>query len=498
MPKLVENTPEAGSLVGSMRSMGYTFESAVADIVDNSVTAGSSDIHVYFPTESSKCFVAILDNGCGMTREELYVAMRYGSRASEEERSDSDLGRFGLGMKAASLSQCRVMTVISKRDGKTSAFQWDYNKIKGQSKWLMLEFSPEEIKAAPHFEDLEILDHGTLVIWQDFDIIKKSSNGQVFLTLTEYKAKIIDYIGLIFHRFISAKKPAKIDFYVNKHKIEALDPFLESHPKTMARKEIDLAVNDKDGIERHIKAQPFILPFIKDLSEKDTKKLGGVENMRTRQGYYIYRNNRLIIWGKWFGQPRGELTKNARIRVDIPNTLDDIWGIDVKKQNATIPAVIRNQLRRAVEETMSIAIRQQTHRGRKENVDENISYVWNRIEARENHYYYEINRDSEIFKFVRSKIDDQAYSYIELLLDELEHNLPLHQMYLDKANNVVDEKEDDDRNGELLQKAIMIVDSMCLLNGKSPKDTIEILLNSEEAFMSNDALKQSLYTHYGI
>ena len=498
MPKLVENTPEAGSLVGSMRSMGYTFESAVADILDNSVTAGSKEIHIYFPTESSHCYVAILDNGCGMTKDELYVAMRYGSRASEDDREESDLGRFGLGMKAASLSQCRVMTVISKKNGRTSAYQWDYNKIKGQSKWLMLEYSLDELESIPHIGELGTLDHGTLVVWQDFDIIKKSSNGQVFLTLTEYKSRMIEYTGLIFHRFISARKGDRIDFYINRHKVEALDPFLENHPKTMARKEIDLAVNDKNGIERHIKAQPFILPFIKDLSDKDIKKLGGVENMRTRQGYYIYRNNRLIIWGKWFGQPRGELTKNARIRVDIPNTLDDIWGIDVKKQNASIPSVIKNQLRRAVEETMSISIRQQTHRGRRDNADENISYIWNRIADRENHYYYEINKDSELFKFVRSKLDEQAYSYVEMLLEEIEHNLPLHQLYIDRSNNVVDEKETDDRSGELLQKAIMIVDSMCLLNGKGPKETIDILINSEEMFLSNTELKDRLYKHYGL
>lgn len=496
MPILIENTPEAGSLVGSMRSMGYTFESAVADIIDNSVTAGSSEIRVFFPSDPSHCYVAILDNGCGMTRDELHIAMRYGSRASEESRRDNDLGRFGLGMKAASLSQCRVMTVISKKDGHTSAFQWDYNKIKGQSKWLMVEYQLEELKALPHLDELQQFKTGTLVVWQDFDVINKSSNGQVFTTLTEYKGKMIDYVGLIFHRFISAKKSERIDFYINKHKVEALDPFLESHPKTTARKEIDLEVKDKDGIERHIKAQPFILPYIKDLSEKDIWKSGGID--RALQGYYIYRNNRLIIWGKWFGQPRGELTKNARIRVDIPNTLDDMWGIDVKKQNATIPPVIKNQLRRAVEETMNIAVRQQTHRGRKENPDERISFIWNRIQSRENHFYYEINKESEIYKLVRSKIDDQAFSYVEMLLEELEQNLPLHQMYLDKSNNVVDEKEVDDRMGELLQKAIMIIDSMCSINGKSAEETIGILLNSEEIFMSNEELRVKLYNHYGI
>ena len=112
MPILVENTPEAGSLVGSMRSMGYSFESAVADIIDNSITAGSSEIRVFFPSEPSHCFVAVLDNGCGMSNKELHTAMRYGSTACEDIRAENDLGRFGLGMKAASLSQCRVMTVV--------------------------------------------------------------------------------------------------------------------------------------------------------------------------------------------------------------------------------------------------------------------------------------------------------------------------------------------------------------------------------------------------
>ena len=134
MPKLVENTPEAGSLVGSMRSMGYSFESAVADIIDNSVTAGSSEIRIFFPSDPSHCYVAVLDNGCGMSNTELYTAMRYGSTACEEDRAENDLGRFGLGMKAASLSQCRVMTVVSKKNGRLSAYQWDYNKIKGQRK----------------------------------------------------------------------------------------------------------------------------------------------------------------------------------------------------------------------------------------------------------------------------------------------------------------------------------------------------------------------------
>ena len=110
-------------------------------------------------------------------------------------------------------------------------------------------------------------------------------------------------------------------------------------------------------------------------TKKDIKLLGGDENLRTKQGYYIYRNDRLIIWGTWFGLQRGELTKNARIRVDFPNSLDDIWKIDIKKQNASIPLQIRNSLKRAVTEAMNLSVKQQTHRGRKANIDEKIDYI---------------------------------------------------------------------------------------------------------------------------
>ena len=458
MSKTIANTPKADHLMGSMRSMGYTFESAIADVVDNSISARAQEIKISFPSTALECFVTILDNGIGMSNKELINAMRYGSSSSESERDENDLGRLGLGLKAASLSQCRRLTVVSKRNGKVSAYQWDYQFILEKKDWLLIQLDSQEYQKLPNISDLLKLDHGTLVIWEDFDIIDKSSNGQVYATLNEYKEKIVKYIGLIFHRFISAKGKNHITFYVNNHKVKALDPFLENNPKTTRKKEVDVAINDSNGVERHIKVQPYILPYQKDLTEADIEKLGGLEDMRTKQGYYIYRNNRLIIYGNWFGLPRTELTKNARIKVDIPNTLDDIWKIDIKKQNASIPKSIQHQLRRKVEEAMEISVRQQTHRGRRNNLKDNIDYLWNRIEGRENRYYYEINRDSRLFNFIRSKVTDESFTYIEMLLDELEKSIPIQQMYLDQANNSIIEKESPDRDNEVFTEAIMMVD----------------------------------------
>lgn len=499
MPKYIENTPEAGKLMGSMRSMGYTFESAIADIIDNSISAGSHVIHLYFPIDASSCYVAILDDGNGMKKEELFHAMRYGSSACEETRIETDLGRYGLGMKSASLSQCSILTVASNYNGCITAYRWDYNHIKGQKSWLVEELFKEEIDMIPHIEQLKSQSQGTLVVWQDFDLLSKSSNGLVFQSLMDYKAKMINYVGLIFHRFINASnKKDKITIYINKYRVEALDPFLEKHEKTTQRKEIDLVVEDKDGINQHISVIPFVLPFVKDLTEKDIKKLGGIENMRVKQGFYIYRNKRLIIWGTWFGMQRTELTKNARIRVDIPNSLDDIWSIDIKKQNATIPVMIQKQLKRAVEDAMNISVRQQTHRGRKNNVDSMMNYVWNRMEGRDsNYHYYEINRQTELFKYVKSKISDEAYNYVEMLIDEIEKGVPFQQMYLDSANNCIQYKEDPEYDAELIQRAILLVNNYIEM-GLEAKEIIDNIVLKEESFTKISNIKDELYKNFSV
>lgn len=495
MAKAIDNSPKADHLMGSLRSMGYSFESAIADIIDNSVSAGAKEIHINFPTSAFESFVYILDDGHGMTKSEHFNAMRYGSSASESTRDESDMGRFGLGMKSASLSQCRVLTVVTKRGTRISCYRWDYKHILKCKKWEVFELDQNEIEKVKGFDALSQQKSGTLVVWEDFDILDKASGGQVYATLNDYKEKIIKHVGLTFHRFINAPKNQRITFYVNNHKVKGLDPFLENNPKTTRKKEVSVALLDSTGVERQIWVQPFVLPFQKDLSDADIEKLGGIEDLRTKQGYYIYRNNRLIIYGTWFGLPRNELTKNARIRVDIPNTLDDIWKLDVKKQSASIPKAIQSQLNRKVREAMDISVRQQTHRGSKNNINDNIDYLWNRIEGRDSHFFYEINRDSKLFKFVEQQIPDEAKSYVDMLVEEIERNIPIQQMYIDQANNSIIPKEAEDRENDILQEAIMMVNFAKQF--KEPKEIIDTLFSSEP-FCNFESIKEKLYKHYEI
>jgi len=481
MSKEKDNIPQADKLMGSMRHMGYSFESAVADVIDNSISAACKNVYLLFPTDRlASLTMGILDDGYGMSNDALYVAMRYGCTSSEDERADDDLGRFGLGMKSASLSQCRVLTVVSKFNGKYSAYTWDYNIILKRKKWVVLELTQLEIDTLPYVERLKEQDRGTLVLWSDFDVLHKSSDGQVYDTLLDLRKSLETYLSLIFHRYMSMKNKS-VSIYINNLKLKPSDPFLEEHPKTTIKPERSIALKDSNGQERLIRVKTFVLPFISDLSDKDQRLLGGIENLRQKQGFYVYRNHRLIIWGTWFGmKPRAELTKNARIRVDIPNSLDDIWEIDVKKQNASIPKRIQNQLRQTVFDALEISVRQQTHRGRRESVNDNIEYIWERMRGRNDHFYYQINRSGNFYQMIRNKMTDEDASYFDMFIKEVERNFPIQQMYVDKSNECIDIVESEDRLGELYELGITMVSNLSKLLCKSHKEIIQIVMSMEQ------------------
>ncbi len=490
MNNYLENNPSADILVNSMRAMGYTFESAIADVVDNSVAVKANLIEIKFPIDPADCYVAICDNGAGMSREKLIEAMRYGSQVEGEERSEDDLGRFGLGLKSASLSQCRRLTVASKQNGEISALVWDLDIIGQKKGWYMVECTPEQISNIKFISFLDEYESGTVVLWENFDLIEKSS-GNVYAELSRLQDSAAEYLSLIFHRYLNREGSAKIVIKVNNYALKGLDPFLENHKKTNVRRRIEIPILDSKGVERYVSVQPYVLPFQKDLTPEDKKLSGGIENYRSKQGFYIYRNERLIIWGTWFGRHRDELTKYARVKVDIPNTLDDIWNIDIKKQNATIPAIIKSRLTRAVDEAMDLAVKAQTYRGRIDKVDEKIDYIWLPIKTREDQHMFCINRESRIFDLIREKVDDETWSRIDMVLEEIENSLPYQQIYIDKSQNKIDDEISPERLAEIEAKAQMLV-TIALSLGNESRDQIIERLFCSEPFSKYPQLKQKL------
>lgn len=490
MDNLRENKPTAKVLMNSMRAVGYSFESAVADIIDNSISAGAHNIQLFFPVNPLDCSVAVCDDGCGMTQDELFDAMKYGSEQKSNKRAENDLGRFGLGLKAASLSQCRKMTVISKKNHNIYAYAWDLDIIEATKDWYVVECTDQQISNLKHISYLQDKDNGTVVIWENFDTIEKAA-GNVYAELNKYESSTSDYLSLIFHRFLNKTGSSKLSIKINEYELKGFDPFLENHNKTNIRRKIELPIEDSDGIERIVTVQPYVLPFQKDLSADDKKLSGGIENYRSKQGFYIYRNERLIVWGNWFGRPRDELTKYARIRVDIPNTLDDIWGIDIKKQSARIPSIIKNRLSKAVDEAMDIAIRAQTYRGRIEKIDEHIDYIWDRIKERGDQYSYHINRSSRIFDLIKSKVDDDVWTSIDMVLEEIENSVPYQQIYIDKSQNKISDEIDDERIADIESKGRVLIALALKMGATDKKAAIDKLFLSEP-FSKYPALKEKL------
>lgn len=490
MAEYIRNNPTADVLMTSMRSMGYTFEAAVADILDNSISAGATRIDLKFPIDPESCYVAVCDNGIGMSSDELFDAMKYGSQIKKKGRSEDDLGRFGLGLKAASLSQCRKLTVISKNKGKRSAFSWELDKVEKSCEWDILQYEENEIDGLLFSDYLNDISQGTVVLWEQFDFLKKNT-GSVYSELSKYQEIVANYLSLIFHRFLNKEGDENVSIWINNYKLVGIDPFLEKHKKTNVRRTIVLPITDSQGIERKITVQPYILPFQKDMSEADKKLVGGIEDYRTKQGFYIYRNERLIIWGTWFGRARGELTKHARIKVDIPNTLDDIWGIDIKKQAATIPLIIKNQLTKAVDEAMDIAVKAQTYRGRVEKVDEKVEYIWNRVKVRDDSFVYKINREAEIFNLIKEKVDDEIWNRIEMIIDEIEQAVPYQQIYVDKSQNKIEAEQDDERISDIESKAQILV-NMAMSLGNSNREVVIDKIFAAEPFVQYPKLKDKM------
>jgi len=494
--KRISNPPKAKFLMGSMRHMGYSFADAIADVMDNSVSAGASTIRLLFPQNAENIFVGILDDGCGMTSQELFRAMCYGSQANEKERDEKDLGRFGLGMKSASLSQCRKMTVVSKKNVEICAYRWDYDEITSQGQrgdWAVLELNNSEICQLNCYSNLAELEQGTLVLWEDFDVLYKSSGGRIYETLTRNRNYLLDHLPLVYHRFISEDG---LKIFVNYEQLEALDPFLVNR-SDCSWGTIRQPLTDSNGKEHFIEITPYKLPFVTEMSDAEQHMIGGSDKMSKMQGYFIYRGRRLIRYGTWFNTPRHEVSKYARVKVDIPNCMDDIWKVDVMKRNAEIPTELAKLLEKTIGSLIAKSTRQTKFRGRKVTTSEEKQvYVWDRIESRQNCYSYKINRNNCFIQSVVEQLDDSQKTSVELMLQQIENNIPIHQMHLDHDDNHIDRAEEDDKINNLFEQAVMAIDWQ-LFKGMTLESAVKLVLACEQ-FRDNQELNKLIYKKYSV
>lgn len=444
-----ELPPYAPTLMESTRAIGYTIEAAIADIIDNSITAGGSVIEIgFFPL--GEAYISVFDNGCGMYKDELIRAMQYGSKSPLDCRSENDLGRYGLGMKTASLSQCRILTVLSKKHGKISGCQWNLDHVKSVGSWSLILLEEPDMVSLPCYEKIKSIANGTLVIWQDLDKFAVGENDMVE-AFSKKMYRIREHISLVFHRYLSGEAGIKkLEIRMNNEMVSPQDPFLINKSTQLMAEEIILVRGEK------VKVKPFILPHTSKLTNKELKELGGKDGLRKHQGFYVYRNKRLLVWGTWFRLMRqGDMSKLARVQVDIPNSLDDLWTLDIKKSTAIPPEEVKDNLEVVVDKISEGSKRTWTYRGKKE-TDGKVVHLWNRMISRDGGIFYEVNKDHLLVNKIIEN-NPECRSNIENLLKQISLSLPLNSLYIDLTNDekLVNEKENSAKDIIELAKSIL-------------------------------------------
>lgn len=466
-------TPHAAALIEGLRDIGYSLETALSDIIDNSITAGAHHILILTEALSNDPHIAILDDGKGMSEAELVAAMRPGSRNPLTTRDMPDLGRFGLGMKSASFSQCRRLTVVSRKAGATSAAVWDLDDVAERNEWVIQ--LPDDISSIPEIDRLGTT--GTLVLWQNLDRLTGgfSHNAAKRVEVINHRiAETERHLRLVFHRFMENVKPLHI--LINGRELRPLDPFARKNPASIADPSETITLSGGD-----VDIQSFTIPHHKQMSKTDWDDIAGPEGHLKSQGFYLYRGKRLIIYGTWFGLCRqSELTKLSRIRIDIPNSMDADWKIDVKKSSAQLPPLVRDRLRKVIERIQIGSKRTYQKRGHKL-VDQGRLPMWHRIQA-DGQIRYRPNIDHPVFSEYTKKLPPDLRRGFCNCIALVGGSLPVETLHADlagMAEQIVPDRVDEDTLAQAVKSTLAV-----LLEAKKDIKDIVAMMKDVDPFRS--------------
>lgn len=425
-------------LMESMRAVGYSTRTAVADIIDNSITAKARTIEIRVHSEGETPYVAILDDGTGMSGDAARHAMQLAGTYSGGERGEADLGRFGLGLKTASLSQCQRLTLATKADGEITVLRWDLDHIAKTREWSLLVLDEADCSELPEYERLADRSHGTLILWERLDRFPAGSGRPAIIDQTMVDVR--DHLSLVFHRFLAFEAPfPKVDILLNGTRIEPADPFLTKSPRTQVSRQEVLLIEG-----RKVNVQAYTLPYLNKMSSVDRRRAQVAGGIRDSQGFYVYRGGRLVIWGTWFRlMPKTDMGKLARVRVDIPNSLDHLWSLDIKKSSAVPPNVVKDRLRALATSMIKPSQKVHEYRGRKLTVDDPIIRPWMIVLDRDN-FRYEVNRQHPALAAVADQLDQVGVRQLEIAFRILEGTFPFQDLHNRMSSDAVPVQEPQD------------------------------------------------------
>jgi len=415
-----ESIPDAHLLLSSLRSVGYTEETAIADIIDNCISANASNINVYFDWDKQR--ILICDDGHGMSKENLLKSMKIGSADPGISRHANDLGRFGMGMKTAAFSLGKKLTIISKENQSYANACWDLESIERQSEWKML--IAEEVDLLDIIDD-ELKENlsGTTVIIENLDKLIDGNNLQKakikFYTIIK---KIKNHLGLVFHRYIEEDE---LVIKVNKQMINPWNPFIINNIATQ-----ELATEEYVEDEKYITIEPFVLPHkTKFGSEEDFELAAGPKGWLQHQGFYVYRNRRLLVYGTWFNKLKKEPSFNlARIKLDITSESDFDWNIDIKKSKAVPPVYIDDLIDKITNIVSQKSATVYNSRGTyAKNTSTNITslkYVWEQRKTSTGKYMFYLNKKHPMLMKLNQELSEAQTKDLKSYLSLIENFAP--------------------------------------------------------------------------
>lgn len=424
-----ELNPSVSILLTTYRSVGYSIETAIADIVDNSITAGAKNVWISHNFDGEDSTFYIKDDGCGMTLDELINAMNLGNINPLDTRGSRDLGRFGLGMKTASFSQCKCLTVISKKDGQINMRAWDLEYLEEQKepRWILIK--PDEENLSSLLDDVKT---GTVIRWSKMDRLTKGfkkNNSEDESQFVKQLDAVKSHLSMVFHRFIE-RKELSIYFLNRFQPIEAFNPLL-GHEKCIS------VLERKLSIAPNVKISAWVMPDKSNFTKEELRKYSNDKGWVNMQGFFIYRSNRLLIHAGWMNlsykgfklksEPEYDL---ARISLDLDNSVDTDfgWNLDVKKSHARPPVQLREELAAIAHECRQIASKVYRSRGanvQRRNAEKQFSPLWNGMRYKNGKSFCELNWDNVIIK---SLLDDSPVNLrtrIRSVLRLLEEFLPI-------------------------------------------------------------------------
>lgn len=486
--RVEEVPPDPGALIESMRAFGYSLSAAIADLVDNSISAGATAINIVFHWAGPDSSISVLDDGHGMAGTELTNAMRLGSRSPSEERARSDLGRFGLGLKTASFSQATSLSVISHRHGTpTETRRWDLGYVTGTRTWsLMFHGSSNAERWAAKVDGRP---SGTAVLLEGLDRLvgdAQLEDESAKLHFLRHADDVEKHLAMVFHRFLADPRGPTIT--VDTRPVEPWDPFLSgvAHVQRLPAERLTLSGST-------IEVAPFVLPHFSKLDSEVHRRAAGPRGWNHQQGFYVYRERRLLVAGDWLGLPiqKEEHYKLARIQVDLDNTMDAAWQIDVRKATARIPRQLSHEMRRIADATRRRAADAYRYRGKQlaRSATAERAFVWSQ-RIHDGSVTYRVDRRHPVVSQALSAAGP-GRAAVEQVLRLVEETVPVTSIVMEARD-----RPDSDRapfEGRSDELATMLRDAFAAIvaHGGKPNDALK-LLAAREPFDSHPELVAAL------